>query len=87
VVSVYVRDARAQQLPLVGGGEHDWAIILGEMGWLWSDQAIGRAVWLSGVLLYGTSLILGWRFLYPGRQSDGSDESLKEPKRSILGTS
>ena len=23
-ISVYIKDARAQQLPLVGGGEHDW---------------------------------------------------------------
>jgi hypothetical protein len=28
-ISVYIRDARIQQLPLVGGGEHDWALLLG----------------------------------------------------------
>jgi hypothetical protein len=51
-ISVYVRDARAQELPLVGGGEHDWAYLLGRMGWLARDQAIGHGVWLVGVLLY-----------------------------------
>ena len=51
-ISVYVRDARAQALPLVGGGEHDWAYLLGEYGWLPYDQKIGHAVWWAGVLLY-----------------------------------
>jgi hypothetical protein len=51
-ISVYVRDARAQELPLVGGGEHDWAYILGRLGWLSRDQVIGQRVWGFGVLLY-----------------------------------
>src|SRR5690554_5999801 len=29
-ISTYIRDARVQQLPLVGGGEHDWTAILAE---------------------------------------------------------
>ena len=33
-ISVYVADARAQELPLVGGGEHDWAYMLGRLGWM-----------------------------------------------------
>lgn len=51
-ISVYARDARAEMLPLVGGGEHDWAYMLGRFGWLPYDQAIGRAIWWAGVLLY-----------------------------------
>jgi hypothetical protein len=62
-ISVYVQDARAQELPLVGGGEHDWANILGQLGWLEHDQSLGRAVWLAGVVLYVVSIVLGWRFL------------------------
>jgi len=27
-ISVYVKDARAEELPLVGGGEHDWNYLL-----------------------------------------------------------
>ena len=42
-ISVYIRDARAQELPLVGGGEHDWAYLLGRLGWLTRDQVIGHA--------------------------------------------
>jgi len=62
-ISVYVQDARAQELPLVGGGEHDWANILGQLGWLEHDQSLGRAVWLVGVVLYVVSIFLAWRFL------------------------
>jgi hypothetical protein len=60
-VSVYIKDARAQELPLVGGGEHDWAIILGELGQLPRDQAIGGAVFLVGVLIYGIAIAAGWK--------------------------
>jgi hypothetical protein len=67
-VSVYIRDARAQELPLVGGGEHDWAILLGELGLLPRDQAIGGAVFLVGVVLYAIAIIAGWRLLVAGAQ-------------------
>jgi hypothetical protein len=69
-VSVYIKDARAQDLPLVGGGEHDWALVLGELGWLDRDQAIGGAVFLIGVLLYIVAVVYGWRVL----SSEASDE-------------
>ncbi len=64
-ISVYVKDARTQELPLVGGGEHDWAFLLSEWGWIEKDQAIGGAVYLIGVLVYAASVILGWRFVIP----------------------
>ncbi|MEP6495435.1 MAG: hypothetical protein ABJF01_22300 [bacterium] len=51
-ISVYVKDARAQELPLVGGGEHDWAYLLGRMGWMTHDQIIGQRVWAAGVITY-----------------------------------
>jgi hypothetical protein len=60
---VYIKDARAQQLPLVGGGEHDWATLLGELGLLPRDQAIGGAVYLAGVLIYVIAIVAGWRFV------------------------
>jgi hypothetical protein len=60
-ISVYIKDARAQELPLVGGGEHDWALLLGELGWLNRDQAIGGAVYLAGVLIYAVAIVAGWR--------------------------
>jgi hypothetical protein len=64
-ISEYVKDARTQELPLVGGGEHDWAFLLGQWGWLERDQALGGAVYLFGVGLYAASVILGWRYAIP----------------------
>ncbi len=69
-VSVYVRDARAQALPLVGGGEHDWAYLLGRLGWLHHDQAIAGAFGLVGVALYAYATIAGW--IYAWRMAPGA---------------
>jgi hypothetical protein len=62
-IARYVRDARTQALPLVGGGEHDWAFLLGRWGLLERDQAIGRTVYLAGVLCYLAAVVGGWRLL------------------------
>lgn len=60
-ISVYVADARAQLLPLVGGGEHDWAYLLDAAGWLSHDLAIARAVHALGVGLFLIALGVGFR--------------------------
>lgn len=59
-VSVYVQDAQAQELPLVGGGEHDWAYLLDALGWLEHDQQAGRIVRLTGVVVFLAAMI--WCF-------------------------
>lgn len=57
-MALYMADARAQQLPLVGGGEHDWFNIFSRWGLLESDTRIAAffvflcwagiaAVWLA----------------------------------------
>jgi hypothetical protein len=55
-------DARAQNLPLVGSGDHDWGILFGQWGLLAQDQKIGgttRAIgWLGMVAIIGW---LAWR--------------------------
>ena len=58
-ISVYASDARAQELPLVGGGEHDWAYMLGRLGLLQRDQAIGHDFWLIGVALFLLAIAAG----------------------------
>jgi hypothetical protein len=63
-VAVYVRDARTQELPLVGGGEHDWALLLGRFGMLERDVAIARAVTAAGFVLYAMAVIWGWWSLF-----------------------
>ena len=50
-IAVYVADARAQELPLVGGGEHDWEYLLGRLGLLARDHGIARGITSVGYLL------------------------------------
>jgi len=71
-VSVYVRDARAQALPLVGGGEHDWGYILGRLGWLAHDQALATDIHVAGAAIYVYSIVAGWRYAWvgPARQAE-----------------
>ena len=61
-IGVYMSDARAQALPLVGAGDHDWAILFGQWGLMARDTAIGqttRAIgWLGMVAVVAW---LGWR--------------------------
>lgn len=50
-VGIYMADARAKQLPLIGGLDpedaHDWAEILGRWGLLRYDTALGKLLMLS----------------------------------------
>lgn len=55
----YVADARAQILPLVGGGEHDWTDLLGRWGLLSEDQALGQGLRSLGWL----GMLAGWAWL------------------------
>jgi hypothetical protein len=59
-ISRYIADARIQELPLVGGGEHDWAYLLGELGLLRQDHAIADVVHFVGVILLIASSLWGW---------------------------
>ena len=43
-VARYMGDARAQVLPLVGGGEHDWTEILGRWGLLHLDTRLASSL-------------------------------------------
>ena len=53
-VATYVADARAQELPLVGGGEHDWAYLLGTTGLLAHDVGIAHALrFLAAAMMVG----------------------------------
>lgn len=48
-IGTYMADARAEALPLVGSGDHDWKILFGRWGLLLQDTGIG-----------GTTRLLGW---------------------------
>jgi hypothetical protein len=63
-VSVYVKDARAQALPLLGGDGviHDWNWLLGRLGLLSWDQVIGGAIYTMGLLVLAASILGGLYF-------------------------
>jgi len=62
-IARYMADARSQELPLLGGGDHDWARIFGRWHVLAYDTQIAAFVkyagW-SGILLASAWVI--WRF-------------------------
>ncbi|GAC1661681.1 MAG: hypothetical protein NVS9B4_14260 [Candidatus Acidiferrum sp.] len=61
-IGKYMADARAQALPLVGSGEHDWGILFGQWGVLLRDQQIGGVVRSMGWFgMLGTMAWLGWQ--------------------------
>jgi hypothetical protein len=70
-VARYMADARAQVLPLVGGGEHDWAMIFSRWGAIHSDTRVAMFTRLIGGVLIG----LGWAWVawrwWRGRSSLG----------------
>lgn len=55
-VSVYMKDAREQALPLIGNGTHDWLLLFGQWGVLEQDQLIGGFVLFSGMVLMVVAL-------------------------------
>jgi hypothetical protein len=57
-VARYMADARAQQLPLVGSGEHDWAIIFTDWDVLQADTTIAGVTRLIGWI--GALAAAGW---------------------------
>lgn len=58
-VAIYVADARAQALPLVGGGEHDWFNLLDHWNLLHRDLAIAQQVRAAGVVVFLVAMGLG----------------------------
>jgi len=58
-IAPYIKDARTESLPLVGGGIHDWHFILGRAGLLNMDQWIGNVVWWAGCAVIVHSVVMG----------------------------
>jgi hypothetical protein len=64
-VARYIGDARAQQLPLLGGEDsiHDWWYLLINWDLLRQDLVIARWVHFAGVIAFLTSLLWGAKSL------------------------
>ncbi len=56
----YAADARAQELPLVGGGEHDWTYLLDCWGLLARDIGVGMTFDFLGCAIIAWSLVALW---------------------------
>ena len=56
-VSVYMADARKMELPLVSSGDHDWNIILSDLGMLQYDTSIAFVVRAVGWLIMLSAVI------------------------------
>lgn len=61
-IARYAGDARARQLPLVGGGEHDWTYLLLMLGWLQHDQLVSGVFRFIGISVFAASVWGAWRF-------------------------
>ena len=55
-ISKYIADARAMLLPLVGGGIHDWNVLLSKWGILKYDHAIAVTVFVLGSVVMTLSI-------------------------------
>ncbi len=51
-IGPYMADARAQVLPLIGGGEHDWTYLLDSVGLLRFDLQLGAYAVFAGCLCF-----------------------------------
>jgi hypothetical protein len=69
-VAVYIADARAGELPLLGGerSNHDWTFLLIELEMLEQDTAIGWYVMRLGGLFFWTALAAGGYFAWNARR-------------------
>ena len=72
-VAIYIADAQEQALPLVGGGEHDWAYLLAEMDVLRRDDQIAGMVRHVGILIFAVSIVWGYRTALRGAPLGTSD--------------
>jgi hypothetical protein len=68
-VAVYIADARAGELPLLGGerSSHDWTFLLIEMELLHHDTTIGWYVMRLATLIFWTALAAGGYFAWKPR--------------------
>jgi TfoX C-terminal domain len=63
-LSIYIGDARAMELPLLGGDnvEHDWNWLLSNMNALKADHALSAVVYVMGLIFLAVSVFGGLYF-------------------------
>jgi hypothetical protein len=88
-VATYIADARAGDLPLLGGDRtnHDWTFLLIELGRLDRDITIGRFVHNVANTIFWIALPAGlWFAWHRGRHDDERDAAPNTPRRDIIVT-
>lgn len=83
-VGIYMADARAGVLPLIGGGEHDFEFIFGQLGLLEWDTTIGFLTRQLGWLTMAAAPALMARYLWVQR---GGASPRLDLQRSIADSS
>ena len=78
-IGTYMADARSQELPLVGSGDHDWAILFGQWGWLMQDRKIGAAIRAIGWI--GMVTVVGWLAWRTYQSARGAHSEIVETAR------
>lgn len=58
-VAVYIDDAQKIALDYVGGGEHDWAYLLGELGKVHASAEIAARVHAVGTMVLAAASVFG----------------------------
>ena len=80
-IGTYMADARTQDLPLVGSGDHDWNILFSQWGVLMQDRTIGAATRSLGWL--GMIGVIAWLVWMHLRTTEDQRMALpKSPGRS-----
>lgn len=67
-VSIYIKDALPQVLPLLGGdnGFHDWFYLLSQFNVVGQAQLVGEFVYIVGILLYAFAVFIGFYYAQVG---------------------
>src|SRR5580765_275721 len=73
-IARYMADARAQELPLVGGGDHDWNTIFGRWNLLAHDTQIASVVRCIGWI--GLATVCAWVVWRWYRDRDSRENSI-----------
>jgi hypothetical protein len=70
-IGTYMADARAEALPLVGSGDHDWNILFSRWGLLLQDTRIGGTTRVLGWLgMLAVCAWLAWQTLHPSSTAE-----------------
>jgi hypothetical protein len=75
-IGSYMADAVVQELPLVGGGEHDWGFLFGEWNVLAYSERIGHDTRIAGGVVMLAATVLGvWTALQSADGHDGRERT------------